>query len=311
MSDLRQLRHFVALADHGHFARAAAAVNLSQPALSRSIQALEGHLDCQLVDRNPRGVALTAHGRLVLEHARRLLAASRALDNAVLQLASLETGELRLGAGPFPAARLMPQALGKFSCSYPQVTVQLAIENWQSLRQRLLDGDIELFIADGRELEGDPQLEVQPLQKHQGVLFCRPGHPLCELRNVGPDELRPYPLAGPRLPQEVQQWLATTLGRPQPLGVQCDDVLLLKQLVASSNAVCLVPWDVIADDVQSGRMAIVDWNVRPTLTSPKASAYALVRLAGRSLSPAAQAFVDYLLEIDGDALPGVQASDGL
>lgn len=51
MNDLRQLRHFVALAEHGHFARAAEAVNLSQPALSRSIQALENGLGCRLLDR--------------------------------------------------------------------------------------------------------------------------------------------------------------------------------------------------------------------------------------------------------------------
>ncbi|MBF2952940.1 LysR family transcriptional regulator, partial [Pseudomonas aeruginosa] len=58
MSDLRQFRHFVALAEHGHYARAAEAVNLSQPALSRSIQALEGQLGCTLVERGSRGVAL-------------------------------------------------------------------------------------------------------------------------------------------------------------------------------------------------------------------------------------------------------------
>jgi len=98
MNDLRQLRHFVALAEHGHFARAAEAVHLSQPALSRSIQALEASLGCVLVDRHSRGISLTAHGRLVLEHARRLLAGSQALSNAVGQLGNLASGELRLGA---------------------------------------------------------------------------------------------------------------------------------------------------------------------------------------------------------------------
>src|SRR5690606_12443148 len=85
MNDLRQLRHFVALAEHGHFARAAEAVHLSQPALSRSIQALESQLGCTLVNRHSRGISITAHGQLVLEHARRLLAGSRAFGNAVSQ----------------------------------------------------------------------------------------------------------------------------------------------------------------------------------------------------------------------------------
>lgn len=90
MNDLRQLRHFVALAEYGHFARAADAVHLSQPALSRSIQALEGNLGCALLNRHSRGISLTAHGELVLEHARRLLAGSQALSNAVSQLGNLD-----------------------------------------------------------------------------------------------------------------------------------------------------------------------------------------------------------------------------
>ena len=95
MTNLQQLRHFLALTEHGNFARAAEAVNLSQPALSRSIQALEASLDCRLLDRHSRGISLTVHGQLVLEHAQRLLAGSRALENAVVQLANLETGPIR------------------------------------------------------------------------------------------------------------------------------------------------------------------------------------------------------------------------
>ena len=83
----------------------------SQPAgaVTQHPGAGEGQLGCTLVERGSRGVALTAHGRLVLEHARRLLAGHRALHNAVSQLGNLDSGELRLGGGPFPAARLLPR----------------------------------------------------------------------------------------------------------------------------------------------------------------------------------------------------------
>ncbi|PJI49126.1 MAG: LysR family transcriptional regulator [Pseudomonas sp.] len=296
MSDLRQLRHFVALAEHGHFARAADAVNLSQPALSRSIQALEGQLSCQLVDRNPRGITLTAHGRLVLEHARRLLAGDRALKNAVLQLADLETGELRLGAGPFPGARLMPQALARYSRAHPKVTVLLSIENWSELHQRLLDDELELFIADYRELEGDSRLDILPLRVHRGVLFCRPGHPLVGTR-ASVERVLDYPLAGPRLPRDAHEGMVRTLGREQPLSVQCDDVLMLKELVKSSDVLCLATWDVVAADVQAGRLAVLPWP-NGSDVSGRGSAYALVRHASRSLSPAASQFVELLLEED-------------
>ncbi|WP_068827358.1 LysR family transcriptional regulator [Pseudomonas sp. BMS12] len=285
MNDLRQLRHFVALAEHGHFARAAEAVHLSQPALSRSIQALESSLGCSLVDRHNRGISLTAHGQLVLEHARRLLAGSRALSNAVSQLGNLGSGELRLGAGPYPAARLVPQALGQFSQRYPQVRVQLLIENWQQLHQRLLNDEIELFVADSRELQDDSRLLVEPLEAYPGTLFCRPQHPLQQgPQPVDVAQLLSYPLAGVQLPEAVRNALRQLSQRDNVLSIECDNFMVLKQLVAGSNVLSMAPWDVVAEDVELGRLALL--NVSPKHIAQH-SAYGIVSRAGHSLSPGA------------------------
>lgn len=300
MNDLRQLRHFVALAEHGHFARAAAAVNLSQPALSRSIQALESSLGCRLLDRGPRGVSLTAHGQLVLEHARRLLAGSQALTSAVTQLANLDGGELRLGAGPYPAARLVPRALGRFAGRHPRVRVQLLIEDWLSLRERLLDDAIELFVADIRELEDDPQLRIEPLRVHPGVFFCRPGHPLLEQSSLRLQDLAAYPLAGTQLPASVAAAIRALSGREQPLGVECDNFMVLKALVAESEVLSMAPWDVVAEDVEAGRLAVLQL---PAGGPSQQSAYGLVSRAGRSLSPAARAMLEYVQAEDAAFAP--------
>ncbi len=299
MNDLRQLRHFVALAEHGHFARAAEAVHLSQPALSRSIQALESGLGCQLVDRHSRGISLTAHGQLVLEHARRLLAGSRALSNAVSQLGNLSSGELCLGAGPYPAARLVPQALGRFAERYPQVRVQLLIENWQQLHQRLLNEEIELFVADIRELSEDAQLRIEPLRSFPGVLFCRPDHPLHLLqRKLQVSDLRSFGLAGTQLPQAISRHLEH-VGGGDLLSIQCDNFMVLKELVSSSDVLSMAPWDVIAQDVQAGRLALLQLSEVPGVAS---SAYGIVSRAGHSLSPAAEQLQQILHRQDGDSL---------
>lgn len=306
MNDLRQLRHFVALAEHAHFARAAAAVHLSQPALSRSIQALESQLGCTLVDRHSRGVSLTAHGQLVLEHARRLLAGSLALSNAVNQLGNLEAGELRLGAGPYPAARLIPQALGQLLQRYPRVQVKLDIANWLELRDSLLDSIIELFVADIRELQDDFQLRIEPLRVHQGVLFCRPSHPLLQRGDLQLRDLLDFPLAGTQLPQVVERSLGLASGRAQPLSVQCDNFLVLKRLVADSDVLSMAPWDVIADEVDSGQLALL-----PLLPQGlhQHSAYGLVSRAGHSLSPAAQAMVEAIRRVDEETPRTGHAAD--
>ncbi|MBX9755351.1 MAG: LysR family transcriptional regulator [Pseudomonadaceae bacterium] len=295
MNDLRQLRHFVALAEHGHFARAATAVNLSQPALSRSIQALESSLDCQLLERPSRGVSLTAHGQLVLEHARRLLAGSRALENAVSQLGNLQAGELHLGCGPYPAARLIPQTLGQFSGRFPKVRVQLLIDDWRNLRRRLLNDELELYVADIREYGADPQLCVIPLQQYPGVIFCRPGHPLLGKEPLELNASLDYPLAGTSLPATINQAMQTLTGRAHPLTIECDNFMVLKALVSASDALSMAPWDVVAEEVLSGSLAALNL---PLERLAQSSAYGLVSRSGRSLSPAAQAFSTLLQEVD-------------
>lgn len=286
MTNLQQLRHFAALVEHGNFARAAEAVHLSQPALSRSIQALEASLDCRLLDRHTRGISLTVHGKVVLEHAKRLLAGSRALENEVSQLGNLEAGELLLGSGPYPAARLVPQALGRMASDWPRVRVKLVIDNWQGLRERLLRDELELFVADIRDLTQDPLLSIQALGAHPGVMFSRPDHPLAERGDLDIEELLEYPLAATRLPESVERELSTVSGREQPVSIQCDNFMVLKALVAQSNVLSMAPWDVIADDVSAGRLVILPLRHN---SFNQHSAYGLVSRAGHTLSPAAQA----------------------
>ncbi|MFH4197799.1 LysR substrate-binding domain-containing protein, partial [Acinetobacter baumannii] len=84
----------------------------------------------------------------------------------------------------------------------------------------------------------------------------------------------------------------------EPLGIQCDDVLMLKGLVGSSELISLAPWDVVAADVEAGRLALLPWPAGSEPARAKGSAYGLVSRAGRSLSPAAAVFVERVLEQD-------------
>jgi len=97
----RRLAHLVALAEEGSFARAAERVHLSQPALSRSIQALEDEFDIKLFDRAARGVVTTAAGRMLVERARRVLFEARCLFRDVELIRSDALGEVRIGMGPY------------------------------------------------------------------------------------------------------------------------------------------------------------------------------------------------------------------
>src|SRR5262245_30528202 len=119
---LQQLAYFVALAEHGHFGRAAAACYVSQPALSAQIRELEKRLGATLVERRPRGILLTASGQAVLDRARDVL---RAADD-LLETARLgDSGPLRLGIIPTIAPYLLPRILPIVTAAFPSAQLGL------------------------------------------------------------------------------------------------------------------------------------------------------------------------------------------
>src|SRR5262245_33030721 len=123
--DLRQLKHAHALAIHRSFARAAKALSITQPALSRSIQMLEARFGTQLFDRNSTGVELTDAGRLLLEQASKLLDLADDLVSKSVSLRERGNGVLHIGAGSYPTAMLLGNALAKLANEVPEARVHL------------------------------------------------------------------------------------------------------------------------------------------------------------------------------------------
>ena len=111
---LRQLRSLAALAEEGHFGRAAAAVNVSQPALSVQIRELEAALGARLIERGARGVVVTPTGREVVQRARRILDEVSEIEQVARWDRGL-AGRLRLGVVPTVAPYLLPSALPRLS----------------------------------------------------------------------------------------------------------------------------------------------------------------------------------------------------
>lgn len=288
--ELKSLRHFVALVEHQGFARAGEAIGLSQPALSRSIQNLELRLGCELVSRSGKGIELTPQGQLVLEHARRLIAGSKAMRNALQQFNNLESGELVIGGGPFPAAELLPRVLGEFNRRYPGVRVRLEVQHWVSLREQLLSETLELFVADIRELQDDPLLQVTPLKQQPSRLFCRADHPLAKEPHLTPAMLAAFPLACFRLPTAIAQNLRKTIPREDPLiTIECDNLDVLKRTVQHCDALSIGSLDILKDELAAGTLALLEW---PDLMP--GTSFGLVTRTQRPLSPAAIAFIELL-----------------
>src|SRR5438034_8596073 len=123
--ELRHLRYFVAVAEALNFTKASARLRVAQPALSRQMTDLEDEIGVDLMKRSPRGVTLTAEGKLFLNEVRELLKRADESVEKVRALARGEYGELHVGYAPSPTVEVLPPALAAFQKAVPRVKLLL------------------------------------------------------------------------------------------------------------------------------------------------------------------------------------------
>ncbi len=155
--ELRQIEHVVAVADHGGFTRAAAAVHIAQPSLSQSVARLEAELGVKLFDRIGRTVRLTEIGEAFIGPARRLLRQHADLTTTVASFGALLTGSLDIVALSTLVADPLAPLIGRYRGSHPAVVVRIAgPESTTDLLAAIRDGRAEIGITDitGAPIDG-------------------------------------------------------------------------------------------------------------------------------------------------------------
>ncbi|MGX5875775.1 LysR family transcriptional regulator, partial [Burkholderia gladioli] len=144
--DIKPLRYFVALAETGHFGRAATRLNLSQPPLSRQIAALEASLGVTLVERGPRGVTLTPAGERFRDDAKAILAAVERAAHHARAAASGAAGKLTVGFTMCAAYSVVPRYAREFGAAWPEVALHLRETVSNDLAEQVLNGHIDAAI---------------------------------------------------------------------------------------------------------------------------------------------------------------------
>lgn len=190
--ELRQLQHFLAVAEEAHFTRAAQRLNIVQSALSSSIRLLEAELGARLFHRSTRQVRLTAAGRVFLGKARVALAAARAAREAVAAVQGLARGTLAIGTvQSLPAFLDLPALIAQFHAQHPGVEVRLSQGSATALLDQVRGGRIDLAFLPLDEPAGDVATRLiacEPL-----VAACAPGHALAGRAAVPLAALRDEP----------------------------------------------------------------------------------------------------------------------
>ena len=171
--ELRQLRYFVAIVDHGSLSRAALVLHVAQPALTQQLRQLEEELGAQLLHRSAHGVLSTDAGKIFYEHAQAILKQVADARAAVTQSATRPSGSVSLGLPHSISGALALPLLTAARATYPEITLQLTEEITGNLVEQLKSGRLNLAV-----LFDDGQLNsfaATPLVEEDLVYICRAG----------------------------------------------------------------------------------------------------------------------------------------
>ncbi|MEV5443405.1 hydrogen peroxide-inducible genes activator [Streptomyces sp. NPDC052644] len=185
---LAQLRAFAAVAEHLHFRDAAAAIGMSQPALSGAVSALEEALGVQLLERTTRKVLLSPAGERLAVRAKAVLDAVGELLEEAEAVRAPFTGVLRLGVIPTVAPYLLPTVLRLVHDRYPELDLQVHEEQTYSLLEGLSSGRLDVLLL--AVPLGVPGVTELPLFDEDFVLVTPDGHPLGGRTDIPRDALR-------------------------------------------------------------------------------------------------------------------------
>jgi DNA-binding transcriptional LysR family regulator len=171
--NLTHLKTFVAVAELRHFARAASACNVSQPAVSHQIARLEETVGAKLLNRAPRRVSLTVAGEVLLEEARRILAAVDRARERMHEVSSGAVGRIRLGASATPGLYLLPALLARYRLSHPTFDLEFQIGAVDEIAERVIRNDLDMAVIAGRP--PTDELRVRTLINDECVAIGGPG----------------------------------------------------------------------------------------------------------------------------------------
>jgi DNA-binding transcriptional LysR family regulator len=311
--NLHSLRLFVAVVESGGFTKAAQALNLSQPAISKSVNDLERKLHVGLIDRSGKSLQLTDAGRALYARARELFGVERIAEQELRELRGLKRGVLRVGASTTIATYLLPPYLGRFHTRHPGVRIQTASANTRAVLRMLLEWRVDVALVEGPV--SHPRVVVEPWKSDELVVIAPPSH-----RLVRPSESSDPPRAtvadltaetflvrepGSGTRAVTEQALAARgvrLTRTMRVG----GTEAMKQAVAAGLGLAIVSRAAAADQLALGRLAVLEVDgltihralTRLTLRerTPTASARELDRLLAEPLEPGSVA------DASGDAV---------
>jgi DNA-binding transcriptional LysR family regulator len=301
--ELRHLRTLDAIARHGSFTRAAEELHLAQSALSQQVRRLEAELGVELLRRTSRSVAVTDAGRVVLEHARRVLREVDGLQAELEELTGMVRGKVAIGAIWPTGTYDMPGVLGRFHARHPGVEIHLLEHTADHLLAMLRADELDCAFASVDPDRLGDEFTATKLFEEELVVVAAPEHRFAASEHVTLGELAGETLIAYREGSELRRRLEWTMAAHDLTprnAFQCTEMTAVRALASRGLGVAVLPRSIA--ELEGPPVA-----VRPvgpaTLTWP----VALVWRSRRRPPPAAKAFLQLALE----AAPGEPGEPGL
>ena len=299
-----RLQHLIALVKHGHFGRAAEALQISQPTLSKSIKGLEADLGVKLLDRNHGAVTPTVFGEHVLERAGALLTADMDLRRDISLLANKELGFLSVAFGPFPSVMSGYTGIARLLAMHPGIKVATHVAGWREVAQKVAARDVDIGVAEISPVHGNEKFVTEPLEQHRGYFFCRPGHPILKRKPIAEKALFEYPWAATRMPARIATHMPDILLAAGTIdlassdfvpAIELDVPMQLPELLAGTDVLAIAGLTMMEHAVHAGMAVVV-----PTRVLPVHANYGFIYLSDRTLPPAVLAFMQVVREVEAE-----------
>lgn len=256
---LRQIRYFIAVAEHGSVSGAASAISVSQSTITERVHELEVDLGIRLFERHARGVALTHKGHQFLRHARKIIADVHDVRRALRGEASEGQGRVALGVTPLVAGYVLSDLVATFSGAYPEVTVETVEDTSAHLEHLLVGGELDVAVMVLPPELDAPALQTELVEVSAYRAWLPLGHRATRNVRISLQELGDTPHVLLTL-DDVARSVETAyreLGISPQIALRTSSVEAVRGLVATRGHVAIMPdltyrpWSLDGDKVEA------------------------------------------------------------
>jgi molybdate transport repressor ModE-like protein len=260
--DYRRIVHLAAAVRHGSLTAAARELGISQPALTKSLNALERAVGVPVLERGRFGVRPTRYGEAIIARGEVIEAELRKVGDEIRALRDAQAMRVTIGCGPSEATRLLPQTLTALGRQRPELRVTVLYGLNETLMPMVKRGEIEFALSSVPRTASDPELSHEMLFADSAAVVARPDHPLARRRRVTPNDLVGYRwvLARRReLERKALDEVFLDAGlKPPEAEIETTSAVLLKTLVIQGDYLSFMPREMIHWEEQAGQLVALD-----------------------------------------------------